>query len=103
MSDVQSWFEMAQKVGSGAAFILGIGMIFLWRAYTKELEYSKSRDTQTITVLLNLTKIVENLEQRDRDFLVKQETTAAAVMVAINGLRELIVSHYVGMLKAGNG
>lgn len=85
---------MAQKIGSGAAFILGVGIIFIWRAYIKELDYSKSRDVQTLTVLTNLTVIVQGLEKRDNEFAIKQEQMSNSLLTAIGGLRELIMSHY---------
>jgi hypothetical protein len=92
---ISGWFDIAQKIGSGAAFVMGLGIVFLWRAYAAELKYSKSRDQQTLTVLLNLTKIVENLESRDKEFAVLHKESTNALLSAINGLKDLITDHYI--------
>ncbi len=94
MTELTAWFDIAQKIGSGAAFVLGIGLIFLWRAYLQELTYSKQRDAQTLTVLLNLTNLMETNIERDKETAARAETNMTALLNAVAELRELVRSHY---------
>lgn len=69
MEMFEQWWEIAKLGSPVAVFIMGVAGIFLWRAYQGELQYSKSRDTQTLTALMDLTKVMENLEKQEDNLL----------------------------------
>ncbi len=80
MDDLKSWFEIAKYIGAGGAFVLGIVAFLLWKAYQKELDYSKTRDRETLNVLAvlvsgdsNLMKTVEEVRDLIRRHLEKDK------------------------------
>ena len=93
------WLDVAQKVGSGTAAALGIGFIYLWKAYQIEIKYSKDRDNQTLTVLNKLTAVVERVEIRDSESHMLQKEHTATILEAITDLRSLILQHYLRSQK----
>ena len=94
MNDITSWWDIAQKVGSGAAFVLGVAVVYLWRAYLGEVKYSKERDKQTLEVLIKLTTIVEGIERRDDRTEIRHEETKKALLEAIADLKDTITNHF---------
>ena len=92
---VNEWIDIAQKIGSGTAAVLGIGFIYLWKAYQIEIRYSKERDTQTLTVLNKLTSVVERSEMRDNEAHITQKEQTVTILAAVAELRQLVLNHYL--------
>ena len=88
------WWDIAQKVGSGAAFVLGIGVWAVWKAYREEVTYSKDRDRQTLEVLLKLTKITEGIDKRDEMSERYQSDSKRELLEAIRDLKTTIIAHF---------
>lgn len=74
-------------------FVLGIGGLFLWRAYQEELKYSKGRDAQTLTVLAELTRVMKDLENREAEMLKQQAKSSENLMVAVTQLTDMVRKH----------
>jgi hypothetical protein len=90
------WWDTAQKVGAGATFVLGIVVFVLARAYSdkdkalaSEVVYSKDRDKQTLTVMLELTALIRGIDQRDKE----TAGSTAVVIAAIADVKATILQH----------
>ena len=68
MPDMTIWMTVATFVGPGGALICGFVSWKLWNAYQAEIEYSKLRDKETMTVLGTLTTLLKEEQER-----IKQE------------------------------
>ena len=60
VDELKTWWEIAQVAGAGAAVVLGPALYFLWRAYEKDIEYSREIVKSTVTVITELTRVFEN-------------------------------------------
>ena len=60
MTEFSQWLSIAEKLGLGATFILGIACWKLWNVFNGEREYSRTRDKETLTVVSQLTKVLDN-------------------------------------------
>ena len=99
MTELTGWWDVAQKIGSGAAFVLGIGIYFVWRAYTGEVKYSKERDRQTLEMLMKLTTVIDGMEKRDEKAAATHDETKRELLAAIGDLKETIVTHFARTRK----
>jgi len=88
------WWDITQKAGAGAAVVLGPVIFYLWKAYQGETKYSKERDTQTLTVMLTLTKLIEDLNRKEDTASEKQEVMKVELLKAIGGLEAIIREHW---------
>ena len=59
MGDLQSWWEIAKDVGAGATFVLGPLVYFLWTAWTKDRDYIREADKNTLKILSELTNLMQ--------------------------------------------
>lgn len=84
MDEFKAWLELANGIGSPA--VLGVVCWKLWGALTKEQEYSKTRDKETLTVLNSLVNAMHNEEDRK---LHRDDK----VMMAIQHCEETIIGH----------
>lgn len=86
MDEVKSWWDIAQKIGSGAAFVLGLVSWKFWLRLQDEWEYQRRRDRETLTVLAEMVSAEKesfNVELRRED----------KVLSAIADLKATIISH----------
>ncbi len=113
------WWDTAQKIGAGASFVLGIGVAFLWRAlenkdkalaaqqqawqaivdakdkqFQTEVTYSKERDKQTLTVMLELTNLIKGMDSRDISNAKDYGIGLKAVLDAVMELKTMIRDHF---------
>lgn len=99
-STLATAWDVAQKVGSGGALVLIVVVYYLGRAYqqkdaalTAEVAYSKDRDKQTLTVMLELTALIRGMDKRDADFNTAWSTGTASLMAAIVDVKNTIREH----------
>ena len=102
MPELETWWSIAQKIGSGAAFVLGVGCWKIWAAYREELTYSKTRDRETLAVL---SAIVESSKATERATAAGDEKVLTALtnhnrelLHAVNG-RQTSVLNAIADLK----
>ena len=102
MPEIETWWSIAQKIGSGAAFVLGVGCWKIWAAYREELTYSKTRDRETLAVL---SAIVESSKATERATAAGDEKVLTALtnhnrelLHAVNG-RQTSVLNAIADLK----
>lgn len=96
------WWDVAQKVGAGATFVMGVVLCFLWRAYqakdaqlTSEVAYSKERDKQTLTVMLELTTLIKGMDVRDSKSSDRLDAGVTAILSSISELKHTIREHFL--------
>ena len=65
METVSQWWEIAQIAGAGAAVVLGPVAWMLWKRVTTDIDYARDCDRNTLKVLSDLTKVLENLNTDD--------------------------------------
>ena len=53
------WFQVANTLGVGVVFVLGIAVWKLWNKLEEEQGYSRQRDREMLSVLNDLTKVLE--------------------------------------------
>lgn len=95
--DTGGWWsflwDVAQKVGSGGFVVASVIIYKLWPSYQAELAYSKDREKQTLTVLLELTTLIRGLDAHDKDAVSRHVESTKTVMDAIGKLSSLIERH----------
>ena len=97
---INGWWDIAQKLGSGGALVLGVVIYFLARAYTEkdkqltaEVAYSKERDKSTMTIMLELTALIKGMDQRDRDYEGKHHDGLQTLLKELLELKTLLKEH----------
>ncbi len=93
-------WDVAQKVGAGGALVLIVVVIFLWKAYlakdkqlTDEVTYSKDRDKQTLTVMIELTALIRGIDKRDIDSAGANAVSTKELMTVLAEIKGLIKEH----------
>lgn len=96
------WWDVAQKVGAGATFVMGVVLCFLWRAYqakdaqlSSEVAYSKERDKQTLTVIMELTTLIRGIDERDKKAASDGQMGTAEILKSIQELKSLVREHFI--------
>lgn len=112
------WWETAQKIGPGASFVLGVVVVVLWKAWVdkdkqlvaqanawqlivdakdkqfqSEVAYSKERDKQTLTVMIELTTLIKGIDTRDISSAKELDNGIKAVLEAVADLKNTIREH----------
>lgn len=94
------WWDTAQKVGAGATFVLGIVVAFLWKAYLDkdkqlgvEVAYSKERDKQTLTVMLELTSLIKGIDQQNKVDASVFAAGISSLLTAISDVKATVIAH----------
>ncbi len=107
---LSGWWDIAQKVGGGATLAMGFGLWWMNRELGRrdavidkkdtdlkaEVQYSKDRDKQTLTVISELTAVVKAMDKRDSDGVSVTETNTTKILGAIADLRGVIIEHALG-------
>jgi len=93
MSFTELW-DLAQKGTPVAIVILAVGGAMLWRAYQLELAYSKSRDRETLTMLLSLSHLITNLDKDKHELREFHTSAKREVLDAIGRLEENVKEHF---------
>lgn len=61
MDQIESWWNIAQVAGAGAAVVLGPVAWLLWNRVQKDTDYIRESDKNTLTVLTELTRLLESV------------------------------------------
>ena len=86
MDEVKSWWDIAQKIGSGAAFVLGLVAWKFWLRLQDEWGYQRQRDRETLTVLAEMV----SAEKESFNVELRREEK---VLSAIADLKSTILNH----------
>lgn len=107
------WWETVQKIGAGATFVMGVVLVFLWRAYqakdaqittvTKEKDaqlavevaYSRDRDKQTLVVMSELMTLIRGIDERDKKAADSSLTSTSEILKAITELKGIVREHFI--------
>lgn len=71
MNELSQWMELAQQIGVGGTFILGVACVFLWRTLRSEQDYLRVRDRETLDVVSNLTGVLDKQQLLNNDNMTR--------------------------------
>ena len=91
--DVALWFDISQKIATGAVFVMGIVIYKVWNSYQKEIEYGKKRDEQTMKVLIPLSQVIADLQSDTKTDTQELQASVRSVEREIKELATLIRLH----------
>jgi len=63
MADLQTWWEIAQVAGAGAAVVLAPMAWLLWKRVQTDTDYIREADKNTLNVLNQLTQVISSDDQ----------------------------------------
>jgi len=88
MEEVKSWWGIAQQLGLGATFILGVAVVVLWRKTVDDQNYIRKRDMESLEVLNKLTTMLD-----------KESAHSGQILEAVKEARDDIIQHMTANCK----
>ena len=85
MESLQTWWDIAQLAGAGAAVVLGPVSLLLWRQHLSDTEYIREADRNTLTVLGTLTNHLENGEKNHDAVLKESDRAVERILTHLRG------------------
>lgn len=84
--ELSGWWTIAQNIGAGATFVLGVVVYCLWARLSGEWDYSRKRDKETLDVLNGINQLISSGER-------EAETHADKLLAAIQLCQTTIIAN----------
>ncbi len=85
MESLQTWWDIAQLAGAGAAVVLGPVAVLLWRQHQSDTEYIREADKNTLKVLGTLTNHLQNGEKNHETVLKEIDRAVDRILTHLRG------------------
>lgn len=86
LSLLSQWLDVAEKIASGAVFVMGVVMYFMYKEREADKAYMRETELSNLKILAELTTMLKEGGSRN-------EERVQIILNSIKNATELIISH----------